>query len=82
MSKKELKSLSECDLGHLEPKLIDPVALYNTIRRGVKNSLEPWKFSQENPNISKFPLQEAYDKEIDSRVDKIMTTVLNEFYIY
>jgi hypothetical protein len=76
-----MKSIKEIIIDELPAKRIEATTLYNSVKRGVKASIEPWQFAQNNPELSGNALDEAYNKEVESRTENIMTVILNEIYL-
>lgn len=60
---------------------VDAETLYNTVRRGVKSTVQPWKFAQDHPEILSGAMQEAFDNEIDKQTKSIMIFVIDELFI-
>ena len=79
---KKLIPLKEIDLRLLpQSNPLDAVTLYNVIERGVKNTMEPWKFAQYHEDLTDIALQKAFDKEIEERTNKIMTVIISELFL-
>jgi len=81
MCNKTLTPLVEIDLDVLPEVSISPITLYMSIKRGVKNSIPPWKYAQDHPELREGALQIAYDAMINDKTVSIMTVVINEIYI-
>lgn len=76
-----MKSIKEILIAELPAKRIEATTIHDSVKRGVKSSIEPWQFAQSNPDLSGESLQKAYDKEVEMRTDKIMEVIINEIYL-